>query len=158
MLVWSRREDRAQRLAKRLNQRRFRVNATQDLPAAVKGAHVICCATAATTPVLHGAWLQPGQHVDLLGSQALSARESDDEAMRRARVFVDTRAGVLATGELSAPLESGAITPDDIAADLYELTRGDRAGRRYYDQITLFKAAGSGVADLAAAELLIERT
>jgi ornithine cyclodeaminase len=157
VLIWSRKPERAQRLAKRMNRRNFRVAATEDLPSAVQGAHVICCATTAGEPVLLGDWLQPGQHLDLIGARSATAREVDDAAIARARLFVDTRDGALATGELTIPIERGVITGEDIAADLYELTRGDRAGRRFYDQITLFKASGSGVADLAAAELLIER-
>ena len=85
-------------------------------------------------------------------------RETDDTAIRRARVFVDTRAGACTeAGDIVQPLETGVLAPDDIAADLFELTRGGRAGRRFYDQITLFKSVGTALEDLAAAELTLER-
>ncbi len=85
-------------------------------------------------------------------------RETDDTAIRRARVFVDTRAGACKeAGDIVQPLASGVLDPDDIAADLFELTRGERAGRRFYDQITLFKSVGTAVEDLAAAQLTVER-
>ena len=85
-------------------------------------------------------------------------READDEAVRRARVFVDTRAGACKeAGDIVQPLRSGVLGEDDIAGDLFELTRGTRAGRRYHDQITLFKSVGTALEDLAAAQLALER-
>ncbi len=160
VLVWSRQADRAARLARKLNHRRFRVQPTDDLRAAAEGAHVICCATPSRAPLIEGAWLQPGQHLDLIGATAAGMREVDDVAIKRARVFVDTRAGTCGAegaGDIQAALASGTLALEDIAGDLYELTRGERAGRRYYDQITLFKNAGSAVAHLVAAEMLFER-
>jgi len=85
-------------------------------------------------------------------------READDEVIRRARVFVDTRAGALKeAGDIVQPLQSGILREDDIAGDLFDLTRGSRAGRRYYDQITLFKSVGTALEDLAAAQLAFKR-
>ena len=146
VLIWSRDPKQAMRLAKRLDRRDFRVAATEDLEEAVRGAHVVCSATRAEEPLIEGAWLQEGQHLDLLGATRAEQRECDDEALRRARVCVD-----------SGALARGVLTREDIAADLFELTRGERAGRRYYDQITLFKSVGLGLADLAAAQLVLQR-
>ncbi|MEM6902574.1 MAG: ornithine cyclodeaminase family protein, partial [Pseudomonadota bacterium] len=85
-------------------------------------------------------------------------READDAAIERARVFVDTREGALSeAGDIIQPIESGVLRADDIAGDLFDLTRGERGGRRYYDQITLFKSVGTALEDLAAAELAFER-
>jgi ornithine cyclodeaminase len=85
-------------------------------------------------------------------------RETDDAVMRRARVFVDTRAGATKEGgDIVQAVAAGALTTDDIAGDLFELTRGERSGRRYYDQITLFKSVGTAIEDLAAAQLVFER-
>ena len=158
VLVWGRNGDKAAKLAKTLNRKDFRVDHTTDLEAAARGAHIISCATLSSEPLIQGAWLQPGQHLDLVGGFRPDMRETDDQSIRRARVFVDTRAGATKeAGDIVQPLESGVLTPDDIAADLYELTRGDKAGRRYYDQITLFKSVGTAVEDLAAAQLTVER-
>ena len=86
-------------------------------------------------------------------------RETDDTVMRRARVFVDTRAGATTEGgDIVQAVESGALALEDIAGDLFEITRGERSGRRYYDQITLFKSVGTAIEDLAAAQLVNERT
>ena len=159
VLIWGRNEDKAANLAKALDRKDFRVAHTTDLEEAARGAHIVSCATLSCDPLIQGAWLQPGQHLDLVGGYRPDMRETDDESVRRARVFVDTRAGATTeAGDIVQPLESGVLTPDDIAADLYELTRGDKAGRRYYDQITLFKSVGTAVEDLAAAQLTLERT
>ncbi len=159
VLIWGRSEEKAAKLAKRLNRDDFRVAHTTGLEEAVRGAHIVSCATLTKDPLIRGDWLQPGQHIDLVGGFRPDMREADDEAIRRARVFVDTRAGASKeAGDIVQPLESGVLAPEDVAADLFELTRGDRAGRRFYDQITLFKSVGTAVEDLAAAQLTVERT
>jgi ornithine cyclodeaminase len=158
VLIWGRSPDKAARLAKRLDRPDFRVAAPDDLEAAARGAHVISCATLSKDPLVRGDWLQPGQHLDLVGAFRPDMRESDDTAIRRARVFVDTRDGALAeAGDIVQPIESGVLDRDDVAGDLFDLTRGERAGRRFYDQITLFKSVGTALEDLAAAELAAER-
>jgi ornithine cyclodeaminase len=158
VLIWGRSPDKAARLAKHLSRADFRVEAAGDLEAAARGADIICCATLSPEPLIQGAWLRPGQHLDLVGGFRPDMRETDDTAIRRARVFVDTRAGACAeAGDIVQPLESGVLAPEDIAADLFELTRGARAGRRFYDQITLFKSVGTALEDLAAAQLTVER-
>ncbi|GAB4371519.1 MAG: ornithine cyclodeaminase family protein [Kiloniellaceae bacterium] len=159
VLVWGRNPEKAQRLAKRMNRRDFRVDWTDDLEAAARGAHIISCATLSKEPLIRGDWLQPGQHVDLVGAFRPDMRETDDAVMRRARVFVDTRAGATKEGgDIVQAVESGALALDDIAGDLLELTRGERSGRRFYDQITLFKSVGTAIEDLAAAQLVCERS
>jgi ornithine cyclodeaminase len=158
VLIWGRAPDKAARLAKRLDRPDFRVAATDDLEAAVRGADIVSCATLSKAPLVRGEWLQPGQHLDLVGAFRPDMRECDDAAIRRARVFVDTREGALAeAGDIVQPIESGALDPADVAGDLFDLTRGERAGRRFYDQITLFKSVGTALEDLAAAELAAER-
>lgn len=158
VLIWGRNPQKAEKLAKRLNRRDFRVDWTDDLEAAARGAHIISCATLSREPLIRGDWLQAGQHLDLVGAFRPDMRESDDAAMRRARVFVDTRAGAAKEGgDIVQAIESGALAPDDIAGDLVEMTRGERSGRRYYDQITLFKSVGTAIEDLAAAQLVYER-
>jgi ornithine cyclodeaminase len=158
VLVWGRRPEKAAKLAKRLDRRKFRVDHTDDLAAAAEGADIISCATLSRDPLVLGEWLRPGQHVDLVGGFKQDMRETDDTTIRRSRVFVDTRAGACAeAGDIVRPVESGVLDPEDIAGDLFELTRGERAGRRFYDQITLFKSVGTALEDLAAAQLAVER-
>ncbi|MEZ5753803.1 MAG: ornithine cyclodeaminase [Paracoccaceae bacterium] len=126
-----------------------------DLEAAVTAADVICTATMATEPLIRGEWLQPGQHLDLIGAYKPGMREVDDTAMQRARVFVDARATTLHhIGELIEPLKSGAITEGDIVADYYD----DPAqfARRSAEEITIAKNGGGAHLDLMTA-LYIQR-
>ena len=158
VLIWGRNPEKAKRLAKHMNRRDFRVDWTDNLEEAARGAHIISCATLSKEPLIHGDWLQPGQHVDLVGAFRPDMRETDDAVMRRARVFVDTRAGATKEGgDIVQAVDSGALSLADIAGDLLELTRGERSGRRFYDQITLFKSVGTAIEDLAAAQLVCER-
>lgn len=159
VLVWNRTPATAEKLAKRLSKPDMKVAATTDLEGAVRGADIVCCATASTAPLVRGDWLPPGVHLDLVGGFTPHMRETDDAAIRKARVFVDTREGALAeAGDIVQPLDAGIISPDDITADLFELARGEKAGRRFHDQVTLFKSVGAALEDLAAATLAFELT
>jgi ornithine cyclodeaminase/alanine dehydrogenase-like protein (mu-crystallin family) len=157
VLVWGRNPEKAAKVAHRLNRRNLKVAATTDLANAVRGAHIICCATLSETPLIQGHWLPLGVHIDLVGGFRPQMREADDDCIRRARVFVDTRAGALTeAGDIVQPLRSGVLGEDDIAGDLFDLARGTRGGRRYHDQITLFKSVGTAVEDLAGAKLALD--
>jgi ornithine cyclodeaminase len=121
-----------------------------DLEAAVRKADIICCATMATAPLVKGDWLQPGQHLDLIGAYTPAMREVDDTAMSRARVFVDARATTIHhIGELMDPIASGAMTEADVIADFYD----DPAlcARRSDDEITIAKNGGGAHLDLMTA-------
>ena len=126
------------------------------LEAAVKAADVICTATMATEPLIRGDWLQPGQHLDLIGAYTPQMREVDDKAMSRARIFVDCRATTLHhIGELIAPLATGAITEADVIADFYD----DPASfsRRSSAEITIAKNGGGAHLDLMTAHYIAQR-
>lgn len=158
VLVWGRDTKKAKRLAKAMDRRNFRVDFTEDLTGAVQGAHVISTATRSDQALIKGEWLPEGAHLDLVGAISSDMCEADADCFSKARVFVDTRTGALAeAGDLLQAIAAGALTEDDIAADLYELSRGEKAGRRFYDQITLFKSVGAALEDLAAAALVVER-
>lgn len=121
-----------------------------DLETAVRKADIICCATMATSPLVKGDWLQPGQHLDLIGAYTPAMREVDDTAMSRARVFVDARATTVHhIGELMDPIASGAISEADVIADFYD----DPAlyARRSADEITIAKNGGGAHLDLMTA-------
>jgi len=121
-----------------------------DLEAAVRQADIICTATMATEPLIRGDWLQPGQHLDLIGAYTPAMREVDDTAMSRARVFVDARATTVHhIGDLMSPIASGAITEADVIADFYD----DPAlyARRSPDEITIAKNGGGAHLDLMTA-------
>ena len=122
----------------------------------MQAADVICCVTGSRTPLVKGALLREGTHVDLIGAFTPEMRESDDDVVRRATIFADTRADGSIAGDLAQPLASGLITPDDIAADLRELVAGEHPGRTSADEITMFKSAGFALEDVAAARLVFE--
>lgn len=154
VLIWNRTEKNAAKLAESLEKTSsFSVRATTDLEGATRGADIISCATLSKEPLIKGEWLKDGAHLDLVGAFRPDMRETDNYTMRKGRVFVDTRAGALAeAGDIVQPIESGALDEADIAADLYDLCRGVKAGRRFHNQITVFKSVGSSLEDLVAAQ------
>ena len=153
--VWNVRRPGADRLAAALRAEGIDATATDDLPAAVAAADIVSCATLSHAPLVQGAWLRPGTHLDLVGAYMPSMREADDEALRRSRVFIDTDAALAEAGDIIQPLQAGVIGRDDIAGTLFGLCRGEVQGRRDAAEITLFKSVGSAIEDLAAAALVM---
>jgi ornithine cyclodeaminase/alanine dehydrogenase-like protein (mu-crystallin family) len=150
--VWARRRDRAAALAERAG---GTVEVAGPLPEAVAAADIVATATMARAPLIRGAWLVPGQHLDLIGAFKADMREADDEALRRGRLFVDCRETTIRhIGELTIPISAGVIAPDDVAGDLYDLVAG-RAGRGSADEITLFKNGGGAHLDLMTGRAIL---
>lgn len=154
--VWGRNPERAQTVAQELRDEGLPAQAVRDLEAAVRAADIVSCATTSTTPLVHGAWLADGAHLDLVGGFTRAMREADDAAIARARIAVDTYAGALAeAGDLVQPIERGVIARRHVVAELGELLRAERPGRTDAAAITLFKSVGTALADLAAAEAVV---
>jgi alanine dehydrogenase len=154
--VWGRRPERAEAIAGSLADKPYDVEAVEDLEAAVRWADIVSCATLSAIPLVQGAWLREGQHLDLIGSFTPQLREADADALARATIYVDTRAGALAeSGELIHALAAGVISAADIRGELSDLVRGPAIRRRAIGEITLFKSVGSAIEDLAAAELVL---
>ncbi len=149
--IWNRTHVNAEKVAAQLQAEGFRAEAASDLDTELAEADIISSATISPTPLVKGHLLKPGAHVDLVGGFTPELRESDDDAIRRARVYVDTRAGATKeAGDIVQPLASGVLAAEDIVADLFELTRGEKEGRRSAGEITLFKSVGAALEDLAA--------
>ncbi|MCX7890912.1 MAG: ornithine cyclodeaminase family protein [Burkholderiales bacterium] len=158
VLVWGRRRERAEALAADLARSGLPASPAAGLDAALAEADIVTCATTATEPVVRGAAVRPGTHVDLVGGFTPGMREADDALVAKAEVFVDTYAGALAeAGDLVQPIANGVITRDAVRAELAELVVGARSGRSGEDAITLFKSVGTALEDLAAAELAVSR-
>jgi alanine dehydrogenase len=156
VFIWARDPTKAQTAAQWLRDLGLPAQAAEDLEATAREAHIISCATTATSPVVHGAWLEPGTHLDLVGGFTPAMREVDDAAAARSRIFVDTYAGALAeAGDLLSPLASGAIRRESVVAELADLVRGDRCGRTSAAEITMFKSVGTALEDLCAASLVV---
>jgi ornithine cyclodeaminase len=155
--IWNRTNAAAVALGFALAEAGFVADVSDDL-AVVRDADIVSCATLSQAPLVRGEWLKPGTHVDLVGGFTPTMREADDEAMRRARVYVDTRGGALKeAGDLVDPIARGVIKDTDVRGDLFELCRGKVAGRTSAAEITLFKSVGTAIEDLAAAMLVRKR-
>lgn len=126
------------------------------LPEAVGEAQIVCAATSSSTPVVRGAWISNGAHIDLVGSYRPDARESDDAAIGMARVFVDDRAAAMReAGDIMIPIEKGVISNSDVVGELAELCGGVVQGRISENEVTAFKSVGMALEDLIAVKLVI---
>ena len=148
--VWNRTAKNAEAMAAEL-----KINVATDLEQAVRAADIVTSATMSTDPLIKGDWLQPGQHIDLIGAYRPDMREVDDSALLRARVFVDSFDTTIGhIGEINIPLEAGTITRDHLIADYYDL---GAFTRQRDDEITLFKNGGGAHLDLMTARHILER-
>jgi ornithine cyclodeaminase len=122
---------------------------------AVLGADLICTVTASRTPVVEGAWLSPGTHINAVGASLPDTRELDTAAVVRARLFVDRRESALnEAGDFLIPRAEGAISDEHLRGELGDLLVGRLIGREDESQVTLFKSLGLAVEDVAAAHVV----
>jgi ornithine cyclodeaminase/alanine dehydrogenase-like protein (mu-crystallin family) len=149
--IWNRTATTAARLATALARPGLTVAATTDRETAIRAADIVSVATLSTEPLVEGAWLKPGTHVDLVGAFRPTMREADDATVRWSTVYVDSRAGMNESGDIAQPLESGALTEGAVVGELSDIVKPTFAGRRSADEITLFKSVGHAAEDLAAA-------
>ncbi len=155
--IWARDPRKAAATANEIKIPGVAVSVADNIEAAAREADIISCATLSSEPLIRGDWLKDGAHLDLVGAFKPSMRESDDRAVQRATLFVDTREGALSEGgDLVQPLKAGVIKAGDLQADLAELASGRHAGRSRTDEITLFKSVGAALEDLAGAILAFE--
>jgi ornithine cyclodeaminase len=156
--LWAREAKKRDAKVKELAALGLPVEPADDLEQCAREADLISCATLSREPLIRGAWLKSGAHLDLVGAFTPEMRESDDGAIGRASLFCDTRAGALKEGgDLVIPLKAGLITEAAIKADLADLTRGRHKGRSTEDEVTLFKSVGTAIEDFAAARLAMQR-
>ena len=154
--IWNRTHSKAVDLANCLKLPSVEVSVTDDLESAVRNAQLVSSATMTKDPIIQGEWISPGTHVDLIGAFTLDMREVDDEALRRSRIFVDSRKTTIGEiGEITIPIETGVIREEDVLADLYDLCSGTAQGRQNDDEITLFKNGGGGHLDLMTAQFIV---
>lgn len=150
--VWSRSASSAQRMVGELVEKGWNARVAEDLRRAVEAADIVSAATLAREPLVFGDWLSPGTHLDLVGGFTPAMREADDDAVKKARIYVDTFDGaVREAGDLVRPLGAGVISVASICGDLPGLVRGAAPGRRSAQEITLFKSVGTAIEDLAVA-------
>jgi ornithine cyclodeaminase/alanine dehydrogenase-like protein (mu-crystallin family) len=153
--IWNRSPERAKALAKELSSETFKTEIVSSAESSAGDADIVTCITLSQSPVVSGEWLKAGAHLDLVGAFRPNAREADDAAIRRSRVYVDTRRGALKeAGDIVIPVTSGIFKESDVQGDLFELCRGQAKGRASAEEITLFKSVGTAIEDLAAAMLV----
>lgn len=156
VLVWGRSLDKAKAVCAKFQASGFDARPELDLQAGTQAADIISCATLSRTALIKGAWLKPGQHLDLIGSFTPEMRETDNDAMGLARVFIDTETALVESGDLVMPIKAGVLHPSSIQGTLSSLCQGQTKGRGSDAEITLFKGVGTALEDLAAASLAYE--
>ena len=155
--VWNRTQEKATSLCANLASKFPQVEfaPVSDIESHAREADLICSAIASETPIIEGAWIKPGAHVDLIGAYTPNMREADDECLRRSSLFVDARETTIHhIGELMIPLANGVIGEQDVLADLADLCQQRHSGRQSDAEITLFKNGGGGHLDLMCARIL----
>jgi len=134
------------------------IEPVEEAQSAVAGADLICTATSSREPVLFGAWLSEGAHINAVGACFAGTRELDTPAVLRSRLYVDRKESALAeAGDFLIPRSEGAIGDDHIVGELGEVVAGRLPARRSPDEITLFKSLGIAIEDLAAAAAIHDR-
>lgn len=151
VMIWNRTAAKAEAVASLLRDEGIDIEAVSDIDAAVAVADVISCVTMSDRTLVKGALLKPGTHLDLVGAYMPSLRETDDHALRRGRIFVDTRRGMDGTGDLGSALSSGLISEEAVVGDHFDLAQGLAEGRRSADEITIFKNVGGAHLDVFTA-------
>ena len=159
IMIWGRNPENARATARRAAASNYSVEVVTDISSALAQADIVSSATLATSPLIKGADLRPGMHVDLIGAFRPEMCEADGPAFARSRVFVDTYAGAMdEAGDLLQAIAGGHFEANGIESDLTALSQGRHHGRGAdLEAITLFKSVGASLEDLAAAELVMER-
>lgn len=150
--IWARSRERSEALVSMLPAAAgCRIRAVSD-PREAAACDVVTTVTGSSEPVLRGAWLQPGAHLNLVGAHSPKAREADDEAVRRCAIYVDLRQSAKSeAGDLLIPMKTGVITPADIRGEIGQVLANEVPGRENDEQITLYKSLGIVAQDLVAA-------
>jgi ornithine cyclodeaminase/alanine dehydrogenase len=124
----------------------------------VADSDVLVLATTSKAPVFDGNWLKKGTHVNSIGVSGPEGRELDDTTIKKAKIVVDTKEGVLAeTGDLIIPIKRGIISQENIYAELHEIVGGKKPGRTSDEEVTCWKAVGIAIEDAAVARLVYDK-
>ncbi len=153
IVVWGRSLERARAFAQRMQSEfALPVAAVENAHSAVAGADIVCTVTAAAEPILHGDWVLPGTHLNLVGSGYAGPTEVDNDLVIRSRFIADSRESVLQQGaEFLRAKAAGLIGDEHIVAEIGQVLSGQVEGRRSAHEITVYKSLGHIVQDLASA-------
>jgi ornithine cyclodeaminase len=155
---WGRDPIKAALFAKSIaSTQQVRAIAASTVAEAVAGADIVCTTTGAKAPILFGDMLEPGMHLNVVGSSTPDYREIDSDAVARASIWVDYRPMTEASaGEYRQALSEGAISPDHLLGELGEALNGAVRGRANSREITMFKSLGMPAEDLYPAQMIFE--
>ena len=159
LVIWARDAQKAQRLETRLAGKlpQVEIRCSPDLERTVRSADVLITATLAREPLVHGAWLREGLHITAVGADDPTKCELDATALRRSRVFVDTRETAAANGDVHRAIGAGRYSVGELAGELGEVLSGQTPGRTSDADITIAKLVGIGAQDLVAAEVTLAK-
>lgn len=159
VILWSRDKEKAEALAKARTGIADQITTVAEtVNEAVSASDIVCTLTASPTPVLEGAWLKPGQHINLVGSSVRAAREADDEAVARGHYIADQREHALAqAGEFCHAMDEGKVGADHLKGEIGEVLLGRAPGRTGEDQITIYKSLGHAAQDISVADAALSR-
>ncbi len=159
LLIWARDLAKAEQLRVRLSSvlPRVEIRASGDLERTIRDADVLITATLAREPVVRGDWLHDGQHITAVGADDPTKCELDSNALKRARVFADSRETTAANGDVHRAISDGEYTIDDLAGEIGEVLSRTKPGRIFETDITVAKLVGIGAQDLAAVETTLEK-
>ena len=152
VFVWGRHFEKAQAICEQLKDADFEIHPIQTIEEKISDVAIVSCATLSKTPLVLGAYLKAGQHIDLVGAYKKDMREADDETISKASVFIDTfQGGLKESGDIVIPLQNGTLKESAIKADLFQLCSNQKVGRTSLKEITVFKSVGHALEDLTAA-------
>jgi len=151
VFVWGRNPEKAKSVCDALKDEAFNCAVISSIEDKIEEVDIISCATLSKIPLILGKYLRSGQHIDLVGAYKKDMRESDDEAIQKASIFVDSFGGKEESGDILIPLKKGLLDESDIQGDLFSLCSEETKGRKDDNQITLFKSVGHALEDLVAA-------
>lgn len=157
VLIWGRNPEKAEAVKGQLSDLPLAIEVATSLEEAVPKADIISVATLSQEPLVLGKWLKQGQHLDLVGAYRPDMRETDDEALRRASVFIDHPGALKESGDLAIPRAEGVIEEKEIKGELKTLCKVGQLARTDDTEITLFKSVGHALEDLSAALYLINK-
>jgi ornithine cyclodeaminase len=159
LMIWARNAERAARLKTRLQHvlPDVKIHVSSDLECTVRCADVLITATVARIPLVRGEWLHEGQHITAIGADDATKCELDTTALKRARVFVDSRETAAANGDVHYALQTGNYTLAEVSGEIGEVLAGQKPGRISQSDITIVKCVGIGVQDLVAAEVSLKK-
>lgn len=161
VFIWGRNFEKAKAILEHKNLKALKASLKffpiKNIEEGIQNADIISCATLSSDPLVFGKNLKAGQHLDLVGAFRPDMREADDEAILKSAVYVDTYDGAKESGDIFIPLQNGILKEENIQADLFELCRNEKLGRKDNSQITFFKSVGHALEDLAAAKLVYEK-